>query len=276
MLVLIVNKSSDTENLSLADFIVRVSESNFVIRVKDFRWFHEKAVGVTDAIEFEVEGGFDHDSNDYSRPIKLIEYKGWRCITSRFGGCSITYMEDISFIDNQPDSFIAHSCIGNGANLILENIIVTNEDGEKISANELIKYLPSSFTEMGDCGKEYLVGDESEDSEFYSEDEYDITGFAQKRFVSTYSWDIEATVKEMAVVRSEWGEGGLGAHQMLTIGLYQGYSGRFICSRSLISRISGKASIHEAVVANNEAEVRAFFGAKALASELYWKVGLKK
>lgn len=273
--MLIKNEAHEVENLSVADFITKVSESNFIIRVKELRWLHEKAMDITDSVEFEIEGGFDYDKNDYSKPITLLASSGWRSITSRLGGSRITYMEDISFIEGQPNSFVSDNCIKTGIRLILENIIVTNETGERVGSNSLIKYLPSSFTELGNYGKDYIFDEQVEDSELYDEDEYDTTGYVRKRFVSTYDWDIEATVKELGAIQTGWGEDDCGPHQAFNIGLYQAYSGKFLCIRSLLSRIAGVASIHEAVIVNNEKEVREFFGNKSLANELYQKIGLK-
>jgi hypothetical protein len=115
--------------INLSDF-KKLVESNYWKRTQDYE----------ETLRNEHK---DTDSDDSVYTFTIVD--GWATKTSTLGDIKITYLEGFNYTEGDSES-LSTGTEGQDTIWSIENLIVNDDEGEKISNNILSDYLNSEFS----------------------------------------------------------------------------------------------------------------------------------
>lgn len=219
--------------------------------------------------EHEVTDSFEREVNEEFR-AKATYCSGWAAKRSKLDGISITYQETFSYLECNLESFDSGT---DGMDDVwsIQGVIVVDEDGDKLDAYDLADYLSEDFTAI-----DYTVLDIEQTTCIDIDEESDMETFLVE---VDNKPNIKFTGEELAHSSSSDNQamgsnysGNVGRWSELT--LYKTKGGKYICEQIGRTRWDGERDRKSGEVCETIEEVKAFFGHRWLAKELYDAAGI--
>lgn len=196
---------------------------------------------------------------------------GWASKISTLGGIKITYTETFAYDDYEPNSLVSGA---EGLDEVwrMEGVRVVDEDGDEITIAELSDRLGPEFKEIDyNFLKIGQVTDIDVDEEDSSMKTYtlDVDNAPSIRFTGALIGSAESSPNNAS------GSSYSGATGRWTeLKLYKTKGGLYVCHQIGRTQWNGERDRYSAKVCKDIEEVKAFFGHRWLAKELYEDAGI--
>lgn len=242
-----------------------ISIAGFKALVARDDWQREQDIEiVTETERFET----DHEGNEVSIPHVL----GWALKVSRLDGVAITYQEGWSRDTYDADS-LDTSTEGLHQVWTVEGVVVTDDNGDEVSDGDLHDLMPEAFKDIDytdlAVGQDTTDIDVDEDSDMETftlqiDNEPDI------RFTGELMGSAASSDNQAMGSYSYSGQTG----RWTELALYKTRGGKFICHQVGRTRWQGECDRFSGTVCDTLEEVKAFFGHRWLAKDLYADAGI--
>lgn len=254
------DKSLDMKTISIDEFKNLIANGD---------WQRNQDYEIVERLERHDE---NWDNESEKRNLIVIPCAhGWASKTSTLDQVQITYTEQFSYDEYEPDSLTS------GIEQLdeawsLKGVIVTDEDGEALTNGELSVYLNSEFSSIdydSFITRQIYDVDYSEDSDMKTyilkiDNAPDIR-FKGEILASVASSDNQAVGSGYSGQIGRWTE----------LILYKTEGGKFICHQIGRTRWEGERDRFSGKVCTTLDEVKEFFGHRWLAKELYDNAGIE-
>ena len=248
------------------DIIMKtISITEFETLVDRDDWQHDDDWEFLDRVDRQVEEW--DDENESPDVLNIPHVRGFGFKISTLDGIKITYAEGLDYDEYDPES-VSTGTEGLDDVWTVEGVVVVDEDGDELNADELAEYLDSDFStidynsllEFSEV-TEFDV-DEDEDSDMVTFT-LEISNAPNVRFTgelvaSTASSDNQA----MGFYSGQpgcWTE----------LALYKTKGGKFVCHQAERTSWQGERDRFSGKVCEALEEVKEFFGQGWLARDLY-------
>lgn len=215
------------------------------------------------------ETEYDSESDTLSQ-VDIPHAWGWAAKTATLNGVTITYTEGFNFDEYDTDSLVA-STEGQDEVWKVEGVVVVDEDGDEIDAHDLADYLDGRFSAIDYSG---IVSAKTNDVDVDEDggvetitlqiDNAPDIRFTGELIGSAASSDSQAMGSSYSGQAGRWTE----------LGLYKTAGGKYICHQIGRTRWDGERDRFSGKVCESLDEVKAFFGHRWLAKELYADAGI--
>lgn len=253
------------KTISIAEFEKLVARAD---------WERAQEYEIIDKVEFKIDDWGERRLAEDDSGTIVNHVMGMASLTSTLNSIKITYQEGFNYDQFEPDS-LTSSTEGMNDVWFVEGVKVIDDDGDELNAHDLADYLPDDFNTIDYSAFNTLTinyaadidVDESADMETRT---LKINNAPDIRFTgeligSAASSDNKALVSSYSGQTGRWTE----------LYLYKTKGGKYICHQiGRTSWVEEKDRFSGSVCETLE-EVRAFFGHRWLAKELYDEAGIE-
>lgn len=241
--------------------------------VSEGTWERTQDVDIIETDTQKVDVSTSED--EYEQKVILHSW-GVATLKSECDGLLIAYTESFNFDNNMPDTF-THGTEGQDEvwelhGIGIPGVQVVDEDGDVLNAHELADYLDDSFSTIDYSELELKeitdIDDVDEDTDMGINDMETFTleidnepslRFTGELVANVASSDNQATGSSYSGQTGRWTE----------LLLYKTTGGKFVCHQIGRTRWEGERDRFSGKVCKSLEEVKAFFGHRWLAKELY-------
>lgn len=237
------------------------------------KWEHRTHIEELDTVQHDCEM-WDSEAEEL-RSVSIPHTFGEAVVTSTcptMEGITITYLESYNYDEHQPETFTSGT---DGLDEIwqVEGVVVVDEDGEELNAHEVSYYLDGDFSDpdyrdLIESIPTITDIDTDEDSDVdlitLSIDNEPNLRFTGEEIASAASTDNNAAGSSYSGQTGRWTE----------LSLYRTKGGKYVCHQVGRTCWQGERDRYSGAVCETLDEVKAFFGHRWLAKELYAEAGI--
>lgn len=253
-----------------------VDEFKAVINSED--WDHEYDSETTSITpDYHNIPSFSHLRNDYveynaGKTSSLEGHNGNLSMNSTLDDYGVFYQRGFTYVEHLPETFALSNESANDWSF--DGFMVVNDDNKPISIDDLVQFIPSSFSDISINVKDFM---NCEHYLTYLDSDKVADAITLE---GSFSKDIAFSGKLIAKAESNpkqssgtsW-SGKMG--QWFVLKLYRTTNGHYVCHREKKTLWDVCKDISEWVIAKNHDEVVAFFGQGWLAHDIYKTVGIE-
>lgn len=239
---------------------IAISEFENLVARND--WQRKQEQEIVDRFERQKEE-WDEESESFDL-ISIPHVLGWASKISTLEDITIVYEESFSYDEYDPDSLLTGTD-GLLAFWSVNGVVVVDEYGDRLNADELAEYLDSDFNDIDFSG--YVIEqitdidvDEESDMETFT---LEIDNAPNVRFTGELVARVESS--DNRAMSNYSGQTGCWTELFL----YKTKGGKFICHKIGHTRWVGGRTRFRGKVCETMSEVKEFFGHCWLAEELY-------
>lgn len=246
---------------------ISVPELKSLVARKD--WHHEQNHEVVERLDRQTEE-YDHESESVTE-VDIPHVWGVATVTSTLDDIAITYTEGFNYDECNPES-LTTGTDGQDEVWSIVGVVVVNEDGDKLSTNEIADYLTDNFSSVDysvldieqavdvDADIENKPTQDEEMETFTLEnDNAPSMRFSGQLIAHVSSTDNQANSSRYSGQTGRWTE----------LSLYKTQGGKFVCHQIGRTIWDGERDRFSGKVCVTLSEIKDFFGHRWLAKDLY-------